>query len=58
MVQCLDGLKDLVGVLVNCCGSDLYKQPGLENPQALARETVCMSQIVLLNFLLLNVQEV
>ncbi|KAJ0081671.1 hypothetical protein Patl1_09651 [Pistacia atlantica] len=41
MVQCLDGLKHLCAALVNCCDADLYKQPrGLENPEALARETV------------------
>lgn len=43
MVQCLDGLKHLCAALVNCCDADLYKQPkGLEDPEALARETVCI----------------
>ncbi|GAY35492.1 hypothetical protein CUMW_016650 [Citrus unshiu] len=41
MVQCLDGLKHFCVVVVNCCDTDLYKQPrGLEDPEALARETV------------------
>ncbi|XP_024951261.2 calcineurin B-like protein 3 isoform X2 [Citrus sinensis] len=41
MVQCLDGLKHFCVVVVNCCDADLYKQPrGLEDPEALARETV------------------
>ncbi|KAK6917902.1 hypothetical protein RJ641_018653, partial [Dillenia turbinata] len=41
MLQCLDGVKHLCAALVNCCDTDLYKQPrGLENPEALARETV------------------
>ncbi|KAJ4836697.1 Calcineurin B-like protein 3 [Turnera subulata] len=40
MVQCLDGLKHLCAAVVNCCDAD-YKQPrGLEDPEALARETV------------------
>ena len=42
MVQCLDGLKHLCVAVVNCCDSDLYKHPkGLEDPEVLARETVC-----------------
>ncbi|CAA2994268.1 calcineurin B 2 isoform X1 [Olea europaea subsp. europaea] len=41
MVQCLDGVKHLLSAVVNCCDSEIYKQPGgLENPEALARETV------------------
>ncbi|KAL8033067.1 hypothetical protein ABFX02_13G138400 [Erythranthe guttata] len=41
MVQCLDGVKHLLSAIVNCCDSEIYKQPwGLENPEALARETV------------------
>ncbi|KAJ9689937.1 hypothetical protein PVL29_012549 [Vitis rotundifolia] len=41
MLQCLEGVKHLCAVLVNCCDADLYKQPkGLEDPEALARETV------------------
>ena len=44
MLRCLDGVKHLLAVVVNCCDSEIYKQPrGLENPEALARETVCMS---------------
>ena len=46
MVQCLDGLKHLCAALVNCCDADSSKQPtGLENPEVLARETVCMSYL-------------
>lgn len=46
MLQCLEGLKHLCAVLVHCCDADLYKQPkGLEDPEALARETVCMLPI-------------
>ncbi|RVW80394.1 Calcineurin B-like protein 3 [Vitis vinifera] len=41
MLQCLEGVKHLCAVVVNCCDADLYKQPkGLEDPEALARETV------------------
>lgn len=41
MLQCLEGIKQLFGVLLKCC--DLDKQPkGLEDPELLARETVCM----------------
>ncbi|KAL4628013.1 hypothetical protein ACB092_05G207200 [Castanea dentata] len=41
MVQCIDGLKHLCAALLNCCDTDIYKQPkGLEDPEALARETV------------------
>lgn len=47
MVQCLDGLKHFCVVVVNCCDADLYKQPrGLEDPEALARETVCMLTLI------------
>lgn len=46
MVQCLDGLKHLCAALINCCDADSSKQPtGLENPEVLARETVCMSYL-------------
>lgn len=49
MLQCLEGIKHLLAVLLRCCDLDLYKQPkGLEDPEVLARETVCM----LPNFLL------
>ncbi|KAL0353340.1 UNVERIFIED_CONTAM: Calcineurin B-like protein 3 [Sesamum angustifolium] len=41
MVQCLDGVKHLLSSVVNCCDSEINKQPrGLQNPEALARETV------------------
>lgn len=43
MLQCLGGLKHLCAAVVNCCDADLYIQPkGLEDPEALARETVCI----------------
>ncbi|KAI8001226.1 Calcineurin B-like protein 2 [Camellia lanceoleosa] len=39
--SCLDGVKHMLSVVVNCCDSDLSKPPrGLENPVVLARETV------------------
>ncbi|XP_071912512.1 calcineurin B-like protein 3 isoform X2 [Coffea arabica] len=41
MLRCLDGVKHLLSAVVNCCDSEIYKQPrGLENLEALARETV------------------
>ncbi|KAL6520433.1 Calcineurin B-like protein 3 [Orobanche hederae] len=41
MFQCLDGVKHFLSAVVNCCESEIYKQPrGLENPETLARETV------------------
>lgn len=43
-MQFLDGLKHLLSAIVSCCDSEIYKQPrGLDSPEALARETVCMS---------------
>ena len=51
MLQCLEGVKHLCAVVVNCCDADLYKQPkGLEDPEALARETVCMLLIFFIVF--------
>ena len=44
MLQCIGGLKHLCASLLSCCDLDLYKQSrGLEDPEILARETVCMS---------------
>ncbi|XP_052182675.1 calcineurin B-like protein 3 [Diospyros lotus] len=41
MVQCIDGVKHILSVILNCCQSDAYKQPtGFKNPEALARVTV------------------
>lgn len=43
MLQCIEGLKHLCASLLRCCDLDLYKQSrGLEDPELLARETVCM----------------
>ncbi|XP_054779187.1 calcineurin B-like protein 3 isoform X2 [Prosopis cineraria] len=43
MLQFLEGLKQLFVAAINCCNSDVSKQTtGLEDPEALARETVCM----------------
>jgi serine/threonine-protein phosphatase 2B regulatory subunit len=44
MLQCLEGVKHLCGVLLSfCCDIDLKQPRGLEDPELLARETVCMS---------------
>ncbi|CAJ1962763.1 unnamed protein product [Sphenostylis stenocarpa] len=42
MVQCFDGLKRLYTAVINFCDADLSQQQpgGLQNPEALARETV------------------
>ena len=43
MVHCLDGLKHLFSTVIKCWDIELSKQPrSLEDPEALARETVCM----------------
>lgn len=43
MLQWLEGFKHLFAALLRCCDIELYKQPtGLEDPEVLARETVCM----------------
>ena len=41
MVQCLDGVKQLLAVLFQCFDLELKQPRGLEDPQVLARETVC-----------------
>lgn len=41
MVQCLDGVRQLLMVLLKCCDVELKPSRGLEDPQVLARETVC-----------------
>lgn len=43
MLQCLEGVRHLGGVLLKCCDIDLKQPKGLEDPEVLARETVCMS---------------
>lgn len=41
MLQCFEGIKHLGASLLQCC--DLDRQPrGLDDPEILARETVCM----------------
>jgi hypothetical protein len=47
MLQCLDGVKHLCGVLLKCCDIDLKQPKGLEDPEVLARETVCTSNLLL-----------
>lgn len=43
MLQCLEGIKHLGASLLRCCDLDLYRQTrGLDDPEVLARETVCM----------------
>lgn len=43
MVHCLDGLKQLYIAVINFCDADLCPEPrGLQHPEVLARETVCM----------------
>jgi hypothetical protein len=46
MLQCLDGVKHLLGVLLKCCDIDLKQPKGLEDPEVLARETVCTSKLL------------
>lgn len=43
MSQCLEGVKQLFASLLPCCDLEAYKQTtALEDPEILARETVCM----------------
>ena len=46
MLQCLDGVKHLLGALLKCCDFDLKQPKGLEDPEVLARETVCTSKLL------------
>lgn len=46
MVQCLDGVRQLLAVLLKCCDVELKQPPGLEDPQVLARETVCKPDLL------------
>jgi hypothetical protein len=41
MVQCLDGAKQILAVLFSCFDLELKQPRGLDDPQLLARETVC-----------------
>jgi len=48
MLQCLEGFKPLFASILRCCDLDIYNQPrGLEDPELLARETVCMHLLLL-----------
>lgn len=43
-MQCLDGVKHLLSSIVNCCESEISKEPcSLGDPEALAMVTVCMA---------------
>lgn len=42
MLQCLEGFKPLFASLLRCCDIDINQSRGLEDPELLARETVCM----------------
>ena len=43
MVQCLEGIKHFCAAVANCCDAETSRRPrGLQDPEALARETVCM----------------
>jgi serine/threonine-protein phosphatase 2B regulatory subunit len=52
MLQCLEGVKSLLASVLRCCDIDIYNQSrGLEDPEVLARETVCMSFNITLVYL-------
>lgn len=42
MLQCLEGFKSLLASVLRCCDIDINQPRGLEDPELLARETVCM----------------
>lgn len=55
MLQCLDGIKHLGASLSKCC--DLGRQStGFEDPEILARETVCMLYESFVNILVLQLE--
>jgi serine/threonine-protein phosphatase 2B regulatory subunit len=42
MLQCLEGFNHLLGCLVQCCDTKVFKKSqGLEDPEIIARDTVC-----------------
>lgn len=42
MLKCFDGVKHVFLSFLRCCDIDLYSQSrGLDDPEVLARETVC-----------------
>jgi len=48
MLQCLEGLKSLLSSVLCCCDIDINNQSrGLEDPELLARETVCTPLMLL-----------
>nr|ABK22758.1 unknown [Picea sitchensis] len=41
MLQCLEGFNHLLGCLVQCCDTKVFKKSqGLEDPEIIARDTV------------------
>lgn len=51
MLQCIEGFKHLFTSLLRCCDLDIYKQSrGLDDPELLARETVCMLSTLLSDY--------
>lgn len=49
MLQCIEGIKHLGASLLRCCDLDFNRQSrGLEDPEILAGETVCMLLVPIL----------
>lgn len=50
MLQCVEGVKHLGASLLRCCNLDFNRQSrGLEDPEILAGETVCMLFVPILS---------